>query len=114
MANNLAKGLVHGLASLIGMGSLYDPVGDLQNELTMANQNLVSITTTGTIAALNAQVNFDQTLLHYIQENNTEIQESMDYYNQIGTNKMQQQNYFISTTIILVFIIIFFMIIKKN
>jgi hypothetical protein len=114
ITSNAGTGLANGLLSLIGLGSLYDPLSDLQGELSDAHQNLTNIINTGTTLSLKAQVGLDNTLITYIKTNNAELTETMNLYNQQSKNTDQTQNFFISFSILLIFIVIFFMLIKKK
>lgn len=112
ITSNAGTGFANGLLSLIGLGSLYDPLSDLQGELAQAHQNLTNIVNVGTLASLKAQEEEDKVLVNYIQNNNALINETMTYYNQQALDTNLTQNFFISFSIILIFIIIFFILIK--
>ena len=105
-------GLGHGLLSLFGAGDLYNPLGDLNSELSSAKDNLTNTINIYTQQALNKQVQFDQDLLQFIAQPNLNLQKTQEYYHDISTNTHIQQNYFITILLILVIIIIFFMLIK--
>ena len=45
-------GLGHGLAGLVGAGSLYDPMGKLKTDLANANAQMQQTVNTGTVTAL--------------------------------------------------------------
>ena len=106
------KGFGHACLSLVGIGQYVDPMGDLNSELSTANQNLVNIVNTGTLASLKAQEGFDTTLQEYLKDKFGEIQESMNYYNILSSNNQAQDNYFLLCGGILIFMIIIFILFK--
>jgi hypothetical protein len=106
------RGFGHAFLGLIGFGQYVDPMGDLNSELSTANQNLAKIVNTGTQASLIAQEGFDTTLQQYLKNKFGEIQESMNYYNIISSNNQAQDNYFLLCGAILIFMIIIFILFK--
>ena len=111
---NFWTGLGHGALSLFGLGDLYDPLGNLKNELSDAKSNMQQIINAGTYGYLQEQNAFNQKMLEYVNSKGAVTDETMTYYNTLASNTTQEQNYFITCTLILVFIVIFFMLIRKN
>lgn len=111
---NFGTGLLHGTLSLFGIGDLYDPLGNLKNELSNATSYQQQIINSGTYGVLQEQNKFNTSMINYVQEKGAVLNETMTYYNSLASNTTQEQNYFITCTLILVFILIFFMLIRKN
>lgn len=105
-------GLQHGVLGLFGFGSAYDPLGDLQSELSNAQQNMQAVINTASYASIKEQTVLNKDLWSYIQTNNSDIQATMELYNQLAMDDMQKENLFISILSSLIIIIIFFMLIK--
>ena len=113
ITSNAGTGFANGLLGLVGLGQFCDPLSDLKGDLSEAKNNLSTVVSIGTTAALNEQVKIDSDMINYINKNNEIIYKTQEYYNILSTNNTQEQNYFLSITTLLVFIIIFFILIKN-
>jgi hypothetical protein len=111
-ALDIIKGAGHGVIALLGVGELYNPLGDLRSELSTANSNLQNLKNTSTFQILDGQSKVENDLFKYIQTNNSTISKTMEMYNEMSMDGIQQENLFISVLSMLVIIIIFFMVIR--
>jgi Mg2+ and Co2+ transporter CorA len=106
-------GLGHGMLSLIGLGSLYDPVGDLRGKLSQAQSAMQNMINLRAYDALKEDEKIFEDLITYISTNNTVIQETQQLFSNMASNTSKQQNVFLSILSCLIFILIFFMLIRK-
>ena len=107
-------GLGHGLAGLVGVGSLYDPLGDLKGELASANTQMQQTLNAGTITALQSSGTAQTDLLDLIKS----VEGLMAQSTQANTTLIHQdigvENLFIACIAAAVVIIVFFMMWQKK
>ena len=103
-------GLGHGVLALIGLGSVYDPLGDKRAEVAEATQKIQNTINASSLAISKEQLQLDSDLWQYITTNNDELQETMKYYNEIALDSIDTTNTFLSIIGIIVFLILFFLL----
>lgn len=104
----------HGAAAMFGLGNLAwsDPVSDAQNNVAEVKEQINQLFQQSSLAIFKKENQALQDLNKYMQTNNAEISTTMEFYNDVLTNKLKMQNFLITITVILVFILTFFAIIK--
>ncbi len=107
------SGLGHGALGLIGLGSLYDPIGDLRGQLSQAQSAMQNMINLRAYAALQQDEKILEDLVTYISTNNTDIQETQQLFSNIASNTDKEQNVFMVILSCLIFILIIFMLISK-
>ena len=109
---NFASGLGNGLLNIIGLGDLYDPVGNLTTDLSNTKDKLQSIQNNSNILVFQKQGILNQDIFKLIDQNKELVQDQLDFYNLMTSNQFIEQGYFLNVSIILIFIIIFFQLIS--
>jgi len=109
---NFGSGLANGLLNIIGLGDLYDPVGNLTTDLSNTKDKLQSIQNNSNILVFQKQGILNQDIFKLIDQNKVLVQEQLDFYNLMTSNQFIEQGYFLNVSIILIFIIIFFQLIS--
>ena len=106
------SGLANGLLNVVGLGDLYDPVGNLSTDLSNTKDKLQSIQNNNNILVFQKQGILNQDILKLINQNKELVQDQLDFYNLMNGNDFIEQGYFLNVSIILIFIIIFFQLIS--
>ena len=109
---NFVTGLGNGLLNIIGLGDLYDPVGNLSTDLSNTKDKLQNIQNNNNILVFQKQGILNQDILKLINSNKKLIQDQLDFYNLMNGNDFIEQAFFLNVCIILIFIIIFFQLIS--
>jgi len=109
---NAFSGLANGLLNVVGLGDLYDPVGNLSTDLSNTKDKLQSIQNNNNILVFQKQGILNQDILKLINQNKVLVQDQLDFYNLMNGNDFIEQGYFLNVCIILIFIIIFFQLIS--
>lgn len=107
---DLWKGIAHGSLALLGIGNLYDPVGDLRGELATATRKVDNMVQNETIAALKSQQTEIAALYNFMSTKNEYLQGVIDNNNTLIWDTIQQENLFLTVISLSVIIIILFMI----
>jgi hypothetical protein len=111
---NFGSGLLNGILSLFGAGSLYDPLGDERSKVNDIKDKISNLTT---LSTLKHAKNVDTALSNMIKLINITDTSTKNIINQTNTfvnDSLQKENYFISFIYILVFILIFFFLSQKK
>jgi hypothetical protein len=106
------SGLANGLLNVVGLGDLYDPVGNLTTDLSNTKDKLQNIQNNNNILVFQKQGILNQDILKLINQNKELVQDQLDFYNLMNGNDFIEQGYFLNVSIILIFIIIFFQLIS--
>jgi hypothetical protein len=106
------SGLANGLLNVVGLGDLYDPVGNLTTDLSNTKDKLQNIQNSNNILVFQKQGILNQDILKLINQNKELVQDQLDFYNLMNGNDFIEQGYFLNVSIILIFIIIFFQLIS--
>ena len=109
---NFFTGFANGLLNIVGIGDLYDPIGNLTTDLNDAKDKLQTIQNNTNILVFQKQGILNQDIFKLIDKNKELIQEQMEFYNLMTSNQFLKQGYFLNVCIILIFIIIFFQLIS--
>lgn len=109
---NTATGLGHGSLALLGIGQAYDPLADLRSELASANAKTQSIYNNTSLAFMKEDNEEWVQLNDYLNTHNSEVNETMDYYNTLTYESAQKTNLFMTILALMVLVIIFFMLIQ--
>lgn len=107
-------GIGHGILSLVGMGKLYDPIGDLRSQMATSNATLNAMVQTKTLQAVQGLSQDVKELYTLLGTKETEMQTYIQYNNQLLWEQMKEENLFISILAASVIIIIIFMLVAKN
>lgn len=112
--NDIMGGLGHGMASLVGLGSLDDPMGNLRGELSSSVSAMNEMTAANS-AGFATDASAAMKDLHQLTiSSNNAIKQTIDYNNELIWDSMKEENIFIATIAATVIIIIFFMLIQKK
>lgn len=109
---NAFTGLANGLLNIIGLGDLYDPIGNLTTDLNNTKDKLQTIQNNNNILVFQKQGILNQDILKLIDQNKELLQDQLEFYNLMTSNQFLEQGYFLNVCIILIFIIIFFQLIS--
>jgi hypothetical protein len=112
MSNDTGSGVATGLASLAGLGELYDPLAELRGDLMNAQNDMQNLLNTSNFASIKQNTDNDGKLFSYIQTNSSAIKKTIIKYNNIAMDGIQKQNFFTSILSILVIVLVFFRLIK--
>jgi hypothetical protein len=107
-------GIGHGLASLVGMGSLDDPMAKLRGQLSadIAKQNqMVATESLAAVQAINETLKDIYTFQGVARKR---MQATIDLNQQLVWDSMDEENLFMSVLSVVIIIIIFFMLIQKK
>ena len=107
-------GLGHGLAGLVGAGSLYDPMGKLKTDLANANTQMQQTVNAGTITALQQIGTAETSMLSLIQNVQATMTQSIQLNNELIHEELGVENLFIACIAAAVVIIVFFMMLQKK
>lgn len=109
---NVYTGLANGLLNILGLGDLYDPIGNLTTDLNNTKDKLQTIQNNNNILVFQKQGILNQDIFKLIDQNKELLQDQMEFYNLMTSNQFLEQGYFLNVCIILIFIIIFFQLIS--
>lgn len=109
---NAFTGLANGLLNIVGLGELYDPIGNLTTDLNNTKDKLQTIQNNTNILVFQKQAILNQDIFKLIDQNKELVQDQMEFYNLMTSNQFLEQGYFLNVCIILIFIIIFFQLIS--
>lgn len=107
-------GIGHGILSLVGMGKLYDPMGDLRGQMAQSNAKLNAMVQAKSLEAIQGLSDDVKELYTLLGTNETKLQTFIDQNNQLLWEQIKEENLFISILAVSVIIIIFFMLVAKN
>ena len=112
-ATDLFSGLGHGLLGLVGLGSVYDPLGDLRSTLSSKITDFNNITADYSYKAQKEQhanlIWFEQ----FMQTEGAVARKQLESTSQMIWDTIETEKLFIIFLYILVFIIVIYLIIKK-
>ena len=106
MSNNALNGLGHGLLGLIGLGSVYDPLGDLRSQLASCTAEFNSMT---------AEYSYQAALLGHkeliwfeqlMKDEGAKARSHAQLVNQMIWDTLATENLFILMIYVLVFIVV--------
>ena len=109
---NAGTGLLHGLLGAIGLGSVYDSYGELQQAANDAQKNINTNMNLLTIEAFKSQSELNNKTWEYLRTNQGLINKTIKYYDTVTKINFYEQNIFIKSLSVFIIIIIFFMLIK--
>lgn len=112
--NDVMSGAGHGMLSLLGLGQLYDPIGDLRSKLSSSIQRQSQMVSAESLAVASATNETIKNMYVFQGLMRDRLQKSIDLNQSMVWNSLQQENFFISVLSVLVIIIIFFMLIQKK
>jgi hypothetical protein len=107
-------GLGHGLAGLVGAGSVYDPMGKLKTDLANANTEMQQTVNAGTITALQQVGDAESSMLSLIKNVQATMSQSIQLNNELIHQELGVENLFIACIAAAVVIIVFFMMWQKK
>lgn len=107
----LIEGLGHGALGLIGLGSVYDPMGDLRSELADKNNQMQQYLNGMSFAVLQQEQREIDKFWAVFQQNNATTSEIMKYNSTLINDNLKEQTLFLAILSMLVIIIIIFMIV---
>ena|SRR3990167_10050804 len=111
---NVMGGIGNGLLSILGLGSLVDPLGDAKAQLNNAINDMNSMTAVQTLAIAMQQVKIEQDLLNFMQTNNNLISETVQSLNNSINNDFDISKVVMGTLAIIVMIFLAFYIAEKK
>ena len=111
---DIMGGVGHGLASLVGAGSLVDPMGGLRAELSSKINDLNMMVAQKSLAVAEAENQSIKDLYSLMGTKSKELQVTFDYNNELIWDTLKQDNIFIGVLGASVLIIVFFMLIQKS
>lgn len=109
--SDFGKGAIHGLLSLVGVGSVYDPVGDAQAAMSTAASQLQDTMNMNTYTTLQLQSQINSKFLQFVQTENAKITETIKQYEIVAGQQFFRENYFILIIGLLVLVMAALMII---
>jgi len=109
---NAFTGLANGLLNIVGLGDLYDPIGNLSTDLNNTKDKLQAIQNNSNILVFQKQGVLNQDIFKLIDQNKELVQDQLEFYNLMTSNQFLEQGYFLNVCIILIFIIVFFQLIS--
>ena len=111
---DIMKGLAHGGASLLGLGSLYDPMaklrGQLAQDVTQMN-NMVANESLESVQVLSKNV---KNLYRFMGTQQNTMKAQIKLNNEMVWDSLNETNLFIAVMMISIIIIIFYILIKKK
>ena len=111
---NVFEGLGHGVLNWIGLGSLYDPIGDAQKEAVKVKDQLQTTIANGSYQAFLAQNKINTEFYQYLQSQTTNVYQMIEYYNSISSQKLETTNYVLALTFMMIFLLIMIELIVPN
>jgi len=107
-------GLGHGLLSLVGVGFLNDPMGDLRGQLSSDMNNLNMMTAQKSEAFAESENEALKDLYTLLGVKSKSLQQTVSYNNELIWDTLKEENFFMAMLASIVIIIIFFMLIQKK
>lgn len=108
------SGLGHGLVSLAGIGSVYDPMAELRGELSSSVSDMNNMVANETIGALQTEQTEIQALYTNMETHTEVMQSVMKENNAMIWDSLAEENIFIATLAVLVVLLVLFMLVQKN
>ena len=105
-------GIAHASLGLLGIGSVYNPLGDLKSKLSTMKSNLQEVKNMGAYNSEKEGADNSIIMVSLIKTNDEAINETMDYFHTLSMDNTAETNYFLILLSVLVIIIIFFMLIR--
>lgn len=114
MALDALKGLGHGLLSLVGLGSVYDPLADSRQKLAKANSEFENMFSSDTIQALKQQYNLSEEIIQDMNAGRNAMQAMVLANRQMLVQDIKRENQFIKILALMVLVLYLFMLFQKN
>lgn len=108
-----AQGLGHGLAGLVGLGSVYDPLGGLQAQLANSIQNFNSTTAQYAFKSLQLEGQSLANMEKLINGNAVVAKNQLQNTSQMLWDNLENTNLFVIFVYMLIFIVIIYLVVSK-
>lgn len=111
---DVLQGLGHGSLALLGVGELYNPLGEKNAELASAIQAQNSMVATESLAAVSAIDTTMKDLYTFQSVMQEKMQKTINFNQDLLLNSLKVENVFISILSVLIIVIVFFMLSQKK
>ncbi len=111
---DFGKAFAHGILGMFGLGSLYDPQGDLQSQLSSAKDKQQSVINKATILAFQNQDKVNQTFYADIAAQDNALRSSIQLSDEMIREGLAKTNFFITALSVMVLILTIFMLAMKK
>jgi len=111
--SNFFSGMTHGFAGLLGLGQMYDPLGDLSSQLSSKIAEFNSITAQYSLASAVAITNRISTFEQYMNTQGAVARKQVQVTTDMLAQSLENDNLFIIYLYVLIFIVIIYLIIRK-
>jgi len=111
---DFGKAFAHGLLGMFGMGSLYDPQGDLQSSLSAAKTKQQSVINKATILAFQNQDKVNQTFYADLAAQDNALHSSIQLNDEMLREGLAKTNFFLTSVSVMVLILTIFMLAMKK
>jgi hypothetical protein len=113
-ASNFGSGLGHGVLALVGLGDLYNPLGDAENQLSQATQDMNTMVGKMSSLVVTNIVNTDFKIEQWVTDSHDSLQATANFNDEILKQAIVENSLFIGITAAAVLILIFFTMLHKD
>ncbi len=107
-ASDAGKGVANGLLGLVGLGDVYDPIGDQRAKLADINAKTRAMMDIGTLQSLQVGTEISKQLFIDLKYRSRQMESFVKYNDGLIWQELARENLFITILFVVLLIVVFY------